>query len=91
MYVLEGSTLGGQIITAMLKRQMERESDTGLSFFLGYGEETPRMWERFKSYLNREFSVQQQGEILRAANETFNSFHNWVQQYELEKTGAIKV
>ncbi|MEJ1237230.1 biliverdin-producing heme oxygenase [Chryseolinea sp. T2] len=90
LYVLEGSTLGGQIIAAMLKKQLSRDSDHGMSFFFGYGNETPLMWERFKSHLNKEFTVRQRGDILRAATDTFNSFFNWVQLYEFEKTDEIR-
>ncbi|MGC3945114.1 MAG: biliverdin-producing heme oxygenase [Chryseolinea sp.] len=85
MYVLEGSTLGGQIIAKMLKQQLGKDSDEGLTFFLSYGPQTAAMWNRFKSYLDKPFDDRERTEVVRGAKETFTSFRKWIERYELEK------
>ena len=82
MYVLEGSTLGGQIIAKMLRQQLRVDDDRGLSFFLSYGADTTAMWERFKAHLSQPFDRQEQSEIIRTANDTFITFRNWIDQYD---------
>lgn len=86
MYVLEGSTLGGQIIAKMLRQQLGTETDEGFSFFVSYGAETQAMWERFKEYLSRPFADNERREIVRGAKDTFTSFRRWIEQHELERT-----
>lgn len=51
LYVLEGSTLGGQIITRALKQTSWYPSD-GLRFFDPYGPDTGRRWKETVSYLD---------------------------------------
>ncbi len=52
LYVLEGSTLGGQVIR---KRLLARgQAMTGLSFLDPYGPETGRRWKDFLAVLQRE-------------------------------------
>ena len=85
MYVLEGSTLGGQIIAKMLKQQLRVEGNSGLSFFLSYGTETTTMWERFKAELSKPFNALEQSEIIRTAKDTFIKFRTWIEQYDANK------
>ena len=40
LYVVEGATLGGQIITRQLHTTLGLTASTGVSFFSGYGEHT---------------------------------------------------
>ena len=40
LYVMEGSTLGGQIIKKMIAKQLGTAEDHATSFFNGYGEAT---------------------------------------------------
>src|SRR5690606_3837949 len=40
MYVMEGSTLGGQLICKMISKKLEISSGKGFTFFSGYGEDT---------------------------------------------------
>lgn len=82
LYVLEGSTLGGQVIAGMLARQLEAEKS--LSFFHSYGEETDDMWQTFLTYLERPFTAAERREIIAAAEETFLTFSNWIDQHELQ-------
>ncbi len=52
MYVLEGSTLGGQVICQILMRNLAvPELPKALSFFNGYGADTQSYWDTFVHYL----------------------------------------
>jgi heme oxygenase len=81
-YVVEGSTLGGQIIAGMISRELD--SLKSLSFFVAYGAETRRMWLTFKEFLNRPFLAEQRREIIAAAEDTFITFKNWIDKHELQ-------
>jgi heme oxygenase (biliverdin-IX-beta and delta-forming) len=80
LYVLEGSTLGGQIIARILQAKLNLHA--GLTFFLSYGTETPSMWNRFKSYLLTPFTPEQEEEIVSAAVATFRTYKNWLVHHE---------
>jgi heme oxygenase len=73
LYVLEGSTLGAQIIR---KRVMaDLGPDVPTRFFTGYGSATGRMWKGFGAALNR-YCDEQGGmeEIIQAAISTFRFY-----------------
>ena len=52
LYVLEGSTLGGQFIAQHLQLTYGYTRSTGSNFFSGYGEQTTTHWQSFITYLN---------------------------------------
>jgi len=80
-YVLEGSTLGGTVIAGMMRKQLAKEDDGGLSFFQGYGENTREMWRKFNEYLLAVQSPEDQEIVLTAARDSFLSFKKWADQY----------
>lgn len=47
LYVVEGSTLGGQLILRHLRRTLALGPDNGASFFASYGPEVGPMWRAF--------------------------------------------
>lgn len=51
-YVLEGATLGGQIIAKRLKTVLHLDQANGAAFFNGYGPATGAMWRSFCAVLN---------------------------------------
>ena len=51
MYVIEGSTLGGQILARHFRERFGFDCNSGCSFFSGYGERTAEMWRAFKEVL----------------------------------------
>jgi heme oxygenase len=74
LYVIEGSTLGGLIISKMIAKQLGLTED-GLSFFKSYGHATNEMWERFKAVLNLQGNNDTEKEcIIHAADDTFTKF-----------------
>lgn len=72
LYVIEGSTLGGQIISKMVAQRLGLTTTQGLSFFHGYGSLTNEMWEIFKAALDGlSLLPHQEEELISAAKETF--------------------
>jgi len=82
MYVLEGSTLGGQVICQILQRNLHvAELPQALSFFNGYGADTQSYWDTFVHYLQGYNGTEaQQQQLLDAAADTFDKFRSWALQ-----------
>lgn len=81
MYVLEGSTLGGQVITKMLKQNLNVNDTAYLKFFSGYGDETQKMWASFMGVLDQHAQDEsRQGEMIEAAINTFAKFKLWIEK-----------
>jgi heme oxygenase len=74
LYVMEGSTLGGQIITQMISKQLSITE--GLSFFESYGDQTMAMWQRFKNMIDLAENLPGIA-VIDSANQTFEKFGNW--------------
>ncbi len=51
MYVVEGSTLGGQYIARHVEQTLGLEAGRGNAYFRGYGDQTGAMWKSFKTVL----------------------------------------
>lgn len=81
MYVLEGSTLGGKIISRMLQANVSLQLSTdSLAFFDVYGDETFEMWSRFKTVMDtlliNDTDINAASE---AAGDTFSKMKSWMQ------------
>jgi len=73
LYVVEGSTLGGQVITRRLL------AENGVAFFNGYGAETGPRWKAFGAWLEERASqLDQDDAIIEGANETFRTLGEWL-------------
>lgn len=81
MYVLEGSTLGGKVISKMLSKQLPSIANS-LTFFQGYGDDTMGMWQKFKQYLHQMIDVVHHEEAQLAAKETFIKFKTWIDLHD---------
>src|SRR5690606_35761292 len=51
LYVMEGSTLGGRIITRHLSARFGMDRNEGLAFFEGHGAATGQRWKSFLSVM----------------------------------------
>jgi heme oxygenase len=51
MYVVEGSSLGGQYIARHLESTLGLDATHGVAYFRGYGERTGSLWTQFKAVL----------------------------------------
>jgi heme oxygenase len=80
MYVVEGSTLGGQLIARMLESKLSLSNSSGYSFFVGAGAETGRRWKVFSEYLTAwsESHPSKDDSIIAAARKTFDAYKSWV-------------
>lgn len=86
LYVMEGSTLGGQIISQLIAKQLGRDSVNCLTFFSGYGADTMPMWGKFKASLEQVVHSQHDADvIINTANETFIKFKRWIDVNEREE------
>lgn len=75
MYVLEGSTLGGKIISSMASKKLNIPPSGGFNFFSGYREATAEMWKGFKDHLDLpNWAPKEEETIIDAANHTFLFF-----------------
>lgn len=76
IYVMEGATLGGQVITRHLKEHLELTPEAGGAFFNSYGKEVGPMWKEFGVAITA-FAERHEGsddETVEAARQTFDSF-----------------
>ncbi len=72
LYVIEGSTLGGQVISRHLKGKFDIDETSGAAFFSGYGKETGKMWNGYREAVtNFAENTENNDEIIAGANETF--------------------
>lgn len=83
MYVMEGSTLGGQIISRMIRDRLGLTFETGASYYAGYGPENGPMWREFgaaaDAWLARHGGAD---EAIAAARDTFLALDAWFQTLE---------
>ena len=79
LYVLEGSTLGGQFIIRHVQQVLGVTVETGGRFFQGYGDKTGEMWHDFRSVITRVVvSSTDQDAAIFAAKDTFQKLHRWI-------------
>lgn len=81
LYVFEGSTLGGQIITKMLKKNLQLRPDYGLLYFHGYGKNTVAKWDDFCKLLN-ETTEDQDTRIIGSAQLIYATLYDWMLNHE---------
>jgi heme oxygenase len=76
LYVIEGATLGGQLIRRHLLSVLDLDAGTGAAFFTGYGERTRDMWTRFAGHVDRAAGLDVDAMIVTAI-ETFDALERW--------------
>jgi heme oxygenase len=77
MYVVEGSTLGGQVISRHLEAALGVAPGAGGDFFAGYGEQTGERWKAFRAWL-AEKGAGREDEVIAAAADTFDKLREWM-------------
>lgn len=75
MYVLEGATLGGNVIAKQL-RKSKILKDQSFFFYTVYGNTVREKWLKFLEVLNREVSLETSGYCIDKANETFDRYYD---------------
>jgi heme oxygenase len=77
LYVVEGSTLGGQVIARHLGPKLNLTPQRGLRFFTGYGEHTGAMWKAFRAAAEAfgQDHPHTHQTVVAAARDTFSTFN----------------
>ena len=79
LYVIEGATLGGQIITRHLEANLGLTPSSGTAFFGGYGAQTGSRWKAFCAMLTAHAGEPgRQDDILCSACQTFETLGHWL-------------
>jgi heme oxygenase (biliverdin-IX-beta and delta-forming) len=79
LYVLEGATLGGQVMRRHFRKMLALKKDRGLAFFNSYGADVPERWRSFREVLARHVTTAKQQELaVKGANATFEMFKSWM-------------
>lgn len=92
LYVLEGATLGGQIITRHLKQHLGIDNGSGCSFFNSYGDQVGPMWKKFGAAITA--FAEQNGDdeaIVQAARDTFDAFAEYFSSAQVDRSIAQTV
>jgi heme oxygenase (biliverdin-IX-beta and delta-forming) len=71
LYVMEGSTLGGQVISEALRREARWAPPEGLRYFDPYGRQTGAMWRTFRQALEAHAARLEPEEVVEGARATF--------------------
>ncbi|RYZ38753.1 MAG: heme oxygenase [Myxococcaceae bacterium] len=82
-YVLEGSTLGGQLILRHLTRHFGPDARVGtFAFFRAYGDQVGPMWKAFGDVVTqaseRAASDTFDAAVVQGARDTFDAFAGWL-------------
>jgi len=81
LYVLEGATLGGNVIKRhILANPNFKDQDGGLNYYGVYGEELSTKWKKFVSVLNEWVEEADYERCINSANQTFNNLINLSKQ-----------
>ena len=84
LYVLEGATLGGQVLRREMARRLGIHADNGAAFLDVYGAETGRRWKDFLDYLGRlPLDADAKQRAVDAARSTFSGFEQWLDRQEV--------
>lgn len=76
LYVMEGSTLGGQLISRHLEEALGFRDGHGYRFFRGHGQDTGRLWKEFCALFEEETTGLDDGAVVRGAEQIFAAFRH---------------
>lgn len=77
-YVLEGSTLGGQVLSRHFADRWNLDATRGCAFFGSYGPRLGAMWKEYCQVLEDHASPETDDEVVAAAQQTFESLATWL-------------
>jgi heme oxygenase len=77
LYVIEGSTLGAQVIRRSLIEHLDLD-ETKLHFYTGYGSETRSMWHSFRLQAQNLVGESEYKESAESAREIFRLLLEWL-------------
>ena len=80
MYVMEGSTLGGQFIARHVEGALHLSEGRGSSYFRGHGSQTGPLWKEFSEMLKVRIPDEQTDAVVISAKAMFSTFGTWMQR-----------
>jgi heme oxygenase (biliverdin-IX-beta and delta-forming) len=80
MYVMEGSTLGGQFIAKHVETSLCLNEGQGNSYFRGHGRQTVPLWKEFCELLKARIPDDQTAAVVLSAKAMFSTFGRWMQE-----------
>lgn len=84
LYVIEGATLGGQVLRREIHARLGLDASNGAAFLDVYGADTGRHWRAFLSCLcSRTLDAAERTAVVTAAQQTFRCFERWLQRREV--------
>lgn len=83
LYVVEGSTLGGQLISRHLQQHLPVLQEAGCQFFQRYGRQAGPMWRAFGHFVTTYIATYPTAEdpLVATACATFQQLQHWLQDY----------
>jgi heme oxygenase len=76
MYVMEGSTLGGQFVAQHIQALYGGDAGAYNAYFRGYGEKTSEMWRTFRAAVAK-LPSEEEPDVIAAAKAMFAIFRLW--------------
>lgn len=76
LYVMEGATLGGQIIGRHLERNLGLSAGQGATFFNSYGDQVGSRWKAFREFAEG-FAAEHEA-VVAGAQDTFECLEHWL-------------
>jgi heme oxygenase len=90
LYVLEGATLGGQLLLRHLTRHFEGAPVGGFAFFRAYGESVGPMWKAFgEALLGACPDPAVAPRVVRGAQDTFEAFEAWLREVHADAPSCL--
>lgn len=84
LYVLEGATLGGNVLRKRVAEHLGLDADNGGAFLFVYGEDTGQHWKAFIEFLGSvPLDATGRSEAAQAACSTFSCFEQWLDRQEV--------
>lgn len=82
LYVMEGSTLGGRVISKRLQERFGATVENKLNYYQAYGDNTGAEWKAFQTFMGKQFDEHGDGmaTVIAAANATFTALYHWLDQ-----------
>ncbi|SFE22214.1 Heme oxygenase [Paenibacillus algorifonticola] len=80
MYVIEGSTMGGQIITRQVRKFLPftDHASEGTAYFNAYGTETRAKWAEFSQFVSESALTEEEAnQVVETAKQTFLTLEVW--------------
>lgn len=83
LYVIEGATLGGQVLRRVVGERLGIDADNGGAFLDVYGKATGPLWKEFLTRLSSVQTPEQRARVVESAVATFLCFERWLEHAEV--------